>query len=145
MPRDLTRATVTAASRIMLPTHAGFSVALGGVWAWQADERTAVHSLYALRDIWPIQATGGLLFALGALGVVSLLLGRRLPAAVLLFAGAVGYAALTVAVAWSLPGSPLASYSAPLWPAYVATAHLASAISLAADEWTDTDHRNQQP
>lgn len=138
------RTTVTRASRIMLPAHAAFSTALGTAWVLQADERTAIPSLYALREIWPIQATGGVLLGLGVLGVVAMLTHRRTLAATCLMAGCIGYVLLTVAILWSLPVMPTASYSAWLWPAYVASAHLATVLSLAADEYTDEYGTNRR-
>src|SRR5690349_9660484 len=114
------RATVTRASRLMVPTHALFSSALGAIWATQASERTAVPSLYALRHVWPIQATGGVLFCIGLLGFAAMLVHKRTLAATLLMAGSIAYALLTVAVLASLQATDLASFSAPLWPAYVA-------------------------
>lgn len=137
----LTRATVTAASRIMLPVDAILSAWIGAAWALQSDARTAIPSLYALRHVWPISATGAVLVILAVAVTVGLLLHNRAITAMALGASVVAYVFLAVAISWSLAGGQVASWSAPAWPLYVAVAHFASLVSLAQYELTD-DHRN---
>lgn len=139
----LTRANVTRASRIMLPAHAIVSAGIGAAWFIQDDVRTRIPALYSLRDIWPIQATGMLLLSIGILVAVAILAQRRELAAVMLLAGALAYTFLAVVIAVSVASHP-GSYSAPLWPLYIAAAHLASALSLASDEYTDPDGTNRR-
>lgn len=132
-----TRKTITAASRIMLPADAVLSGWIGVAWATQSDVRTAIPSLYALRHIWPISATGTVLVILALVVTLGVIVGNRALTAMALGAGVVAYLFLSLAVTWSLAGGQLASWSAPAWPLYVAVAHFASLISLAKDELTD--------
>lgn len=132
----LTRANITRASRVMLPAHALLSGGIGIAWLAQSDVRTRIPALYSLRHIWPIQGTGLLLVCIAALIAVGMATRNRGIAAVMLLAGAGVYLFLAVVIAVSVARHP-ASYSAPLWALYVAAAHLASALSLASDEFTD--------
>jgi hypothetical protein len=127
----------------MLPTHALISLGIGLAWVSQDDIRTRIPALYALRHIWPIQATGLLRVCIGGLVLLAMLTRRRAVAAVMLLAGAATYLLLAVAIAASVAHHP-ASYSAPMWPLYIAAAHLATALSLASDEYTDTEGANRQ-
>lgn len=128
----LTRGNVTAASRIMLPAHIIFSTWLGLAWLLQADIRTAVPALYALRNLWPIQATGVVMLAVGIAALAGVLSHQRPLAAVALGMGALTYLGLGAAIGWSSLHSG-GSLSAPAWPLYVAVCHMASMVSLARD------------
>jgi hypothetical protein len=134
---------VTIASRVMLPAHAAFSLYVGFTWVFQADIRTQVPALYALRDLWPIDATGGVILAVGALQLIGMSAHHRAVEAITLIIGCLAYLLLGAAIAASVWTQP-ASYSAPAWPIYVALAHLASALSLVADEWTDAQGINRR-
>lgn len=138
----LTRPSVTAASRIMLPVEAILAAWIGVAWAVQSDARTAIPSLYALRSIWPISATGAVLVILAAAITLGMVLGNRTVTAVALGAGTVAYLFLAGAIAWSLAGGQTASWSAPALPAFGAAAHFASLVSLAKGEYTDEHQRN---
>src|SRR5689334_18669953 len=132
----LTKQTVTVASRLMLPVDAVLSLWIGAAWFFQDNVRTHVPALYAVRAVWPIEATGALIFTVGALIVVAMFTRKRVVGATMVLAGCFCYLLLSVAIAVSVWTQP-ASYSAPAWPLYVALAHLATALSLAADEFTD--------
>lgn len=129
----LTRATVTRASRVMLPAHVLFSAWLGAGWMLQGSARTAVPALSSLRAVWPIESTGIVLFSLGVLAALALLLHQRVLAGVCLSTGALAYLVLAGFVAWPLLHG-VGSFSAPAWPLYVATAHFASMLSVVFDE-----------
>lgn len=131
MPR-LTKASVTRASRIMLPVHCLFSTGLGLAWLLQDGARTAVPALSAVRSVWPIWATGAVILCVGLISVAGLLSHKRAIAATSLGMGALTF--LILAVLITLPiAHDGASFSAPLWPLYVAFAHVASMVSLAMD------------
>lgn len=128
----LSKANVTIASRLMLPTHAIFSTYLGVTWAIQDPTRTHTKALTVL-NVWPIEATGVILAAFGVALVAGLLSQRRTIAAIALAANVIVYLALAgIILAASI--SAHASWSAAAWPVYIAVAHFASMLSLANDE-----------
>ena len=146
MPLD--RRHVTAASWIMFPTYITFSGALGLTWLLQDQDRTN-RSLTALATWWPVPYTGAILASTALTLAAALATRSRLLGALALAAGVVEYALLgfvfltplQLHLAWGWPfihiGAPDASLSAPLWPWFVAMAHLASLVSVLLDEFTD--------
>jgi xanthine/uracil permease len=138
----LTPSNVTIASRVMLPAHTLLSLGIGLAWAFQSDHRTNNANLAVLRQ-WPIAATGTILVVLAASVAAGMLSRRRVLAAVALIMGGLVYlflAGTILAAAFHHP----ASWSAFLWPLYVATAHFASALSLAHDEVTDAEGNHRR-
>lgn len=144
--QELTKRTVTLASRVMLPTHAAFSGLLGAAWAFQSPSRTNVPALTYLRGLWPIPYTGIILLTLSGVIVGAMLLRDRRLVALALSAGVFIYLCLALGTAASLNPAvadlfpPVlmiddhASLSAPLWSLYVASAHLASMVSVVFEE-----------
>lgn len=145
MPLD--RQHVTVASRVMLPVDVAFGGVLGLIWALQDPSRRN-QSLAALDRTWPVENTGWVLVAVAGV-ILAALLGRNRTLAMFgCAAGVVAYFVLTIIFAGPLDldlqlgwppvtVGPSVSLSAPLWPAYLAAAHLASLASLAVDEYTD--------
>jgi hypothetical protein len=145
---SLTRGTLTTASRIMLPADATFGAALGLTWALQDSSRTNV-SLTAIAGFWPVPYTGWLVVAVAALIVAGMLTNERWVAGLGLAAGVVLYTVLGLVfvapleLGWGGDAPFLTvgvgvSLSAPYWPWYLAVAHLASLVSLAQDEFSDS-------
>lgn len=130
----LTRANVTVASRIMLPTYVAFFAALGLSYLFGPHAPLAASPALAFADdVMPLAAWGGVFLGCSVLMVFALVVHRRL-----LFRFALRMCALSMLV-WAailllatLAGD--ASASAPAWSAFVATACLASDRSLAAGE-----------
>lgn len=130
----LTRTNVTAASRVMLPTYAVFFGIVGLGLVATPESRLHRTPAFAYADRWvdlTLWGAGYLVIAVAL--VVALALRSRRGYRSALSAGFVwmiGWAVLTLLAA--LQGD--ASYSAWIWPAFVAVACWASLVSLAAGE-----------
>lgn len=132
MPLD--RQHVTAASRVMLPTYAGFFAVVGGNWLLTPADRLLASPGLAYADALLTIRAWGALFLGAALLMVAALAARHRDAfrAALLFcfftllvwAGVMGAAAI----------NGTASPSAPAWPTFIACACLASYRSLTRRE-----------
>lgn len=129
----LTRDTVTAASRIMLPTYPVFFGLTGINYVVNADRLADSPGLRFLDSVIPMPGWGLLFLAAATLMVYALLQHRRVVyryalwlclVASALFAGGLAFAVIFGG----------ASFSAPLWPAFVATCCWATERSLATRE-----------
>lgn len=130
----LTRANVTVASRIMLPTYV-ITFAWFGITYLFGPKSVLVSSpaLAFADDVMPLRAWGAVFLACSLLMLTAMLAGTRL-----LFRFALRMCGLSMIV-WALiiSGAYLAgdvSASAPLWSAFIAVACFASDRSLAVRE-----------
>ena len=131
----LTRTTVTAASRTMLPAYVVLSALVGVVYIVDPGNRLGrAPSITFQRDVMPLEVWGAVMVGLAALMVAAMLSQRRL-----LFAYALSCCALT----WLIWGAAIAraifltdntSYLAPVLPWFVTVACWASIRSLLAQE-----------
>jgi hypothetical protein len=130
----LTRANVTVASRLMLPTYPILSGLVGLNYLVATDRLLAAGVFYRVADqIVPLQVWGTVFLVVAAIQVIALVSRSRL-----------GYeVGLTVMagsmMTWALVGLAAAvrsggSYTATLWPAFVVVACVASFRSLNTGE-----------
>lgn len=130
----LTRATVTIASRVMLPAYPVFAAIVGFSFVTTPRERIeATASLRYADQVVPLPLWGGAFVAVAALLAVALAAhSRRLYQAVL------GLMAVWMLIySFVLIGSALyglASWSAWAWPSFIACACWASLLSLESKE-----------
>ena len=130
----LTRTTVTAASRIMLPTYVIAFAWFGLSYLFGPKALlTSSPALAFADDVMPLRAWGGVFLFCALLMCAALLLGRRT-----LYRFALRMCGLSMIV-WALiiAGAYLAgdvSASAPVWSAFIAVACFASDRSLAVRE-----------
>lgn len=130
----LTRATVTSSSRLMLPAYVAFFAVVGGNWLATPRERLLASPGLAYADaLLTIRAWGALF--LGAAVVMAAALATRHRDA---FRGALLFCFLTL-LCWAavMVFAAFRSETTPsgwAWPAFIATACLASYRSLTARE-----------
>ncbi|MBS45283.1 MAG: hypothetical protein CMH83_19365 [Nocardioides sp.] len=130
----LTRATITLASRVLLPSFPALATVLGGVWILTPRPELRATPFYAgLDDLVPLDAWGVAFVAIAATQIAALLAHSRkayewtlaVLAVWLLVIGAVGF--------WFALNSN-ASFIAPAWHWFGALACVATALSLDARE-----------
>ena len=130
----LTRATMTRASRVMLPTYVFFFAGLGANYtATPAVRLTASPALAYVDGLMPLRAWGGLFLAAAALMVAALVSQKRIVFrfALLLCAWSmVVWAAANLLAAFRSQATPLGW----LWPLFVVAACVASYRSLTVRE-----------
>lgn len=133
----LSRDSITASSRVMLPVYAVFSCYLAACYTLGDPDRTATPSFDVIREVLPggIRTWGFVMFGLAVIEVAALISRRRLW---FVFALCVGFgcyiswafgflvAALTV---------ESASLSGPGVWLFVALCHIATLQSLTRDSW----------
>ena len=131
----LTRATVTASSRVMLPVYACLSGYLGLCYAFGDPRRTASPSLDVVREVLPggISTWGGVLLALTAVEVAALAAKSRRLMIVALCLGFACYVAWACGIAAASLTIPDASLTGPSVWLFIAVAHIASLQSLTKD------------
>lgn len=131
----LTRATVTASSRVMLPVYACLSGYLGACYAFGDPRRTASSSLDVIREVLPggIATWGYFLLALTALKLTALALRSRRLMIVALCLGFAAYVAWASGIATASLTIPDASLTGPAVWLFIAVAHIASLQSLTKD------------
>lgn len=135
--QQLERSNVTAASRIMLPVHAGMSAVLGLSYTLSPDMRLKGPAMIAAQELTHISIEWwGILFLVVAVVQISaMLIGNGdLEVAALCF-GASVFAMWSILYAITIFTDPNVSYSAFAWPLYVALAHIASTASLMRGEF----------
>lgn len=130
----LTRGTVTAASRIMLPTYVIFFAWVGGNWALTDSHRLGESpALRYAATLLPMPMWGCLLVAVSILIAVALLSHRRDLCRFALWIAAIALGLF--AVIFALAGFvSVASPSAAAWPLLGAAACIASERSLLKGE-----------
>lgn len=130
----LTRETVTAASRVMLPTYVVLFIVIGANYLTTPEPRLLASPALAYASAWmPLNAWGWTFLTVAALMLIALLSGRR---------GLFRYALLVAMIAMIVWAGVFilaafrggASPSAWIWPAFVAAACLASYRSLSHRE-----------
>jgi hypothetical protein len=129
----LTRDTVTAASRVMLPTYVAFFTVLGVNYIAARGTADASPPLAFANDVMPLPAWGGMFLGCALLMASALLLRRRLLYRFALRMCALSmlfWAAIIAAASWAGDATPFAA----AWPAFAAAACIASDRSLAAQE-----------
>lgn len=126
----LTRTTVTAASRVMLPAYVITFAWIGGAWVF-TDEGYLINSpaLDYANNLLPLPAWGGLLLGVAALILGAMLSRHRLLCRVALWIAFVVMCVFVVVFAAASIGG-LASPSAAAWPFLFAAACFASDRSL---------------
>lgn len=129
----LTRATVTAASRVMLPTYVVFFAVLGLNYMTAHQIALDNPALAFANDVMPLKAWGGLFLACAAIMAIALFTRRRL-----LYRFALRVCGLSM-VLWAgiIAAASLAGDATPaaaIWAGFVATACYASDRSLATKE-----------
>ena len=133
----LTKATVTAASRIMLPTYVALTATLGVVYTFDPlDRLNSVHALTAQRwvmggQMWP---WGVLFLGLSAVMLAAFRTHRREWFVFALYGCAAAFVMWGLLYAASVVLDPETSLLAPVYPLFVARACRASAKSLLARE-----------
>jgi hypothetical protein len=131
----LSRATITAASRIMLPTYATLFLSLGVNYLVKPPRLGDSPALTFADQLLPLQVWGAIFLTAGLLMVTALATRRRL-----LFEYALWLGGLTLA-AWAIVFAAAAfrahvSATAWEWPAFGVAACYASYRSLSVGEWT---------
>lgn len=130
----LTRETVTAASRIMLPTYVILFIVIGANYLTTPEPRLLASPALAYASAWmPLDAWGWTFLTVAALMLIALVSGKR---------GLFRYALLVAMIAMLVWAGVLAlagfranaSPSAWIWPGFVAAACLASYRSLSRGE-----------
>jgi hypothetical protein len=135
----LTRADITASSRLMLVVYPVFSLAVGLSYILGDPHRTASPSFDAVRDVMPMQSWGWVFVGLTALKALAWVSGRRRLMILALCVGlgiSAGWA-FGFAASWYIDatadGLPEASFNAIWLWAFVSAAHVASLRSLTLD------------
>lgn len=135
MPRDLTRATVTTASQVMLPTYAlvniGYGIALASEPTRDLLDVPAYRTLH--HEHLTIHAWGWLFVLAGLLQLAALAWGRRALYRYTLSLGIILGGALTLAVLWGAHNGSN-PWTAPWFPLCYTAACWASLRSLTASE-----------
>lgn len=133
----LTRATMTAASRIMLPAYVAFTAWLG--YQYLVDPTGRIARSHGL--VYPRQVMGGTMapwgwvfLGLAALMLVALIVKHRGAFALALGMGVVIFGIWTGCSIKSMALDPTVAPTAPVVWLFIATACLASLVSLVADE-----------
>lgn len=130
----LTRATVTAASRVMLPTYVATFGIVGVNWLAAPSQRLLASPVLRAADaIMPIRGWGALFAACAVLMAVALVRHHRDLYRFALLVCAVAMSTWSLVAAVGTLFEPV-SFSAWVWPACVAVACLASNRSLARHE-----------
>lgn len=133
----LTRATVTAASRVMLPTYAALSAVFGLVYTFDPGHRLGgVHALAAQRQVMggTMLPWGAVFFALAGLMLLAFVKQSRMTFAFALCCCAVTWFLWGVLYAVSAVIDQETSFLAPALPLFVTAACIASTVSLLKDE-----------
>jgi hypothetical protein len=127
----LTRATVTAASRIMLPAYVVLNILVGVFYTLAPTDRlNRIDSLAFQRAVMPMHMWGLVFVALAVVMAGALLSHRRELMTFALFTCAVTWACWSAMYAASLHVNAGASPISPVLAGFVATACVASAVSL---------------
>jgi hypothetical protein len=132
MPLD--KAHVTRASRIMLPAYPIFFLAFGlGLLLTPTRVMLATPSFRTAADIMPLPTWGAILVGVAAFQAFALGGRRRSTYLAALGVGLVCMVGWVLIFAWAAfqGGAP---WTAPMWPAFVAVACVASMVSLEARE-----------
>lgn len=133
MPLD--RSHITAASKIMLPTYVVLATLAGLVYTFDPLGRVAgIHTLAFQRSVMPLWIWGCLFLGLAALMVLALARHSRDGFAFALAVSAVTWFAWGCLYLVSAATDPQASILAPAFPWFVATACIASMVSLVKRE-----------
>jgi hypothetical protein len=132
----LTRATVTAASRVMLPLYPALYLGVGIAFLAQDAARTSGPAFDVAKMVMPIPAWGALFVAVAVVEIVALLAHHRAAYQLALIPGAWLAGFWAVVVLGSAVASPFVSYTSGMWVAGMAVAQAASARSLARHETT---------
>lgn len=130
----LTRATVTAASRIMLPTYPILASIIGAAYLFGAPTRTSSPAFDVAKQFMSIQSWGVVFLAMAAMLIVGYLIHSRDVTVFVLFMAASAFVMWAVFFGISVLQSHDASLVAPAWPSFAACACSASAISVAKRE-----------
>lgn len=134
VPVSLSRTTVTAASRIMLPTYVAFFAVVGLAMILTPQHRLHQTPAFAAADrVADLDLWGAGYTAIAAAMLLALVIARR----------SIYRAALAVAIVWMLAWAcvtvtaafhDLGGFAAWAWPAFVARACWASLVSLTTGE-----------
>lgn len=127
----LTRATVTAASRIMLPCYPALAAWIGLAYLFGDPSRTNTPSFQVARDLMPMRGWGCVFLAIAVLLLVGYALRSRDVTVFVLSMATVAYLMWAAFFVWALLTAPDASLVAPAWPLFSALACTASATSIA--------------
>lgn len=132
--RDLTRGTVTAASRVMLPTYAVFFTITGCSLILTSTARLRETPALRYADtVFPIHAWGLLILAMGAALAVALIRRRRTWYTYVLGGAATWMSLFSLATFTAIfkDRAPLGGWA---WPGFVAVACIASLRSISTGE-----------
>lgn len=129
----LTRASVTAASRIMLPTYPILFGAVGLNYLLDARRLNDSPALAYADDLMPLPGWGILFLAAAVIMIIALLRGGRTAYRYALWICMIAATAFALALLGAVIFGG-ASYTAPLWPAFAARCCWASERSLLTRE-----------
>lgn len=132
----LTRANVTAASRVMLPLYPALYLAVGVAFLTQAATRTSGPAFDVAKMVIPIPAWGLLFAGVAVVEIVALVAHNRRAYQFALIPGAGLAGFWAVVITSSATQSLFVSYTSGMWVAGMAVAQAASARSLARHETT---------
>lgn len=136
MTKELTRDTVTVASRVMLPVYPVLYGAVGLAFVFQAVSRTAGPAFEVPRMLLPITVWGWLFAAVAVVEIYALVTNQRRTYLAALVPGSGLAAFWSVVILSSAVQSEHVSFTSGLWVAGMAAAQAASARSLAQHEVT---------
>lgn len=118
------RLGLNIASRIMIPVNFLFDFALGLTWALQEKHRTSMAISAVRAHGWTTAMVGWLLVGIACVIVIGYFSGSIPLLAIGCGAGAIFFLILGIVLFGN--AGPRETQTAPLWPLYVAFAHLAS-------------------
>jgi hypothetical protein len=130
----LTRQTVTAASRVMLPVYPILAAWMGVAYLFGGPARTSGASYTAAKSWLPIPTWGAMFIVLAVLLLIGYAQRSRPMVAFALTVTAAAYTVWAACFVWSLFTVTDASLVAPAWPLFVAVACFASATSVIRSE-----------
>jgi hypothetical protein len=131
----LTRATVTAASRIMLPAYVVLCLIFGVAYIFDPGNRLEqAPSITFQRAILPLWTWGAIMLTLAALMLGAFRTKSRLTFAYALCCCAITWALWGIAIAVSIFLTPNTSWLAPALPWFVSVCCIASLASLVTRE-----------
>lgn len=127
---SLTWASITAASRVMLPVYPVLAGWQGCAYAFGGPNRTNTPSLQPAKELLPIQGWGSAFLILAALMVAGYAMRSRDVTVFVLYSACMAYGLWSLAFWFALATVPDASWMGPAWPMFAAVCCGVSATSV---------------